>query len=466
MNTLGGRYQILEQIGKGGFGVTFLAEDMQRPGNPKCVVKQFKPMATDPYTLKNAKRLFDNEAVTLEALGKHDQIPQLLAHFEENQEFYLVQEYIKGHDLSQELLPGRKLSEADVIKLLQDILQVLTFVHEQSVIHRDIKPSNIRRREDDKIVLIDFGAVKEITTQIANSQGHTSSTVVIGTPGYMPSEQSNGNPDFRSDIYAVGIIGIQALTGIFPVQLPKDNTGEILWRNQAQVSPELADIIDKMVRYDFRQRYQSAELALQALQPQLQTLSPTNINPRSSNRQWKKWLILLATVGAIAIVIITINKLTPPSPPPPFIDYADSEVKIEIEYPQNWQRQDLKNPITGEWVKFLSPKQTNTDNFQEQVTIRIENFTGTLEDYKNEFIKEIQSSADSQIINSNTTTLAYRPAYQLIYTVKHEENNLKNLQVWTLQGEKAYIITYTGTQADYDKFVQIAEQMIQSFKIN
>ncbi|MBL1203724.1 MAG: serine/threonine protein kinase, partial [Nostoc sp. GBBB01] len=273
---LDGRYQILQQIGKGGFGVTFLAEDMQRPRNPKCVVKQFKPMSTDPYSLREAKRLFEKEAEILETLGNHNKIPRLLAHFEEDQEFYLVQEYIEGHDLSKELLPGKKLSEPYVFKLLQDILEILLFVHQQGVIHRDIKPSNIIRQQDGKIVLIDFGSVKQISTQIANSQGQKPATVVVGTVGYMPSEQSIGQPKFTSDIYAVGIIGIQALTGIIPDQLPKDtNTSEIIWRNQAQVSPELADILDKMVRYHFRDRFQSAEEALQAFR----ALTPTNLTP-------------------------------------------------------------------------------------------------------------------------------------------------------------------------------------------
>ncbi|MEO1184910.1 MAG: protein kinase, partial [Cyanobacteria bacterium J06636_27] len=151
---LSGRYQILEELGRGGFGITYIAQDLQRPGNPQCVVKLFEPASIDPYTLSAGKKLFDREAEALEKLGNHDQIPRLLAHFEDNQKFYLVQEYIEGHDLSEELLPNEQLSEVAVIQLLEDILEVLAFVHEQDVIHRDIKPSNIRRRKSDgKLVL-------------------------------------------------------------------------------------------------------------------------------------------------------------------------------------------------------------------------------------------------------------------------------------------------------------------------
>lgn len=265
---LGGRYLIASHLGGGGFGTTFVAEDRHLPGTPRCVVKQLKPATAGSRLLwETARRLFNREAEVLYKLGNHEQIPRLFAHFEEEQEFYLVQEYIQGHELRQELRAGEKLSEAQVIALLQEILEILAFVHLQNVIHRDIKPSNILRRwRDNKLVLIDFGAVKQISTQALSSSGQTSLSIAIGSPGYMPNEQLAGKPRFSSDIFAVGIIGIQALTGVNPKNLPEDPiTCEIVWRELVQVSSDLADVLDKMVRYDFRQRYQSAIEALQAL---------------------------------------------------------------------------------------------------------------------------------------------------------------------------------------------------------
>ena len=265
---LGGRYQIISHLGRGGFGTTFVAEDRHLPGNPQCVVKQLKPKknSEDPLALQAARRLFDREAEVLYQLGNHDRIPRLFAHFEEDGDFYLVQELIDGNELRKELQLGQQLSEAQVIVLCIEILEILEFVHQQDVIHRDIKPSNlIRRRQDGKIVLIDFGAVKQIGTQVIASQDQTSLTIAIGSPGYMPNEQLAGKPRFCSDIYAVGILGIQALTGLNPRQFPEDlKTSEIIWRDQVRVSPDLADILDKMVRYDFRERYQSATEVLEA----------------------------------------------------------------------------------------------------------------------------------------------------------------------------------------------------------
>ncbi|MBE7381708.1 MAG: tetratricopeptide repeat protein [Leptolyngbya sp. SIO1E4] len=267
---LGGRYQIIQQLGKGGFGQTFLAQDFHLPGHPICVIKQFKPQVSDEASLKTAQRLFDTEAKVLYALGNHDQIPRLMAHFEEDQEFYLAQEYIDGEPLNQVLANGEPWSQGRVIAFLQDMFQVLAFVHEQNVIHRDIKPSNLLcRRHDGRIVLIDFGAVKQVNTQFFNPQtGRTNLTISIGTQGYMPNEQLGGTPHFSSDVYAVGVIGIQALTGVQPKHLGQDpHTSELDWRTDAPMVDEaFAEVLDRMVCYDFRARYPTAAKALAALQ--------------------------------------------------------------------------------------------------------------------------------------------------------------------------------------------------------
>jgi serine/threonine protein kinase, bacterial len=283
------RYQVTQVLGAGGFGKTYLAQDTRRPGNPICVVKQLKPISSDTGFLETARRLFTSEAETLEQLGNHDQIPRLLAYFEEDNEFFLVQEWIEGHTLTEELQPGLRWEESRVIDLLTEVLNILAFVHNRGVIHRDIKPDNlIRRNSDRKLVLVDFGAVKQMHTQLATNYAH-SNTIAVGTPGYMSSEQARGQPRPNSDIYSLGVIAIQAITGLTTMQMQDDqNTGEILWEHLASVSRGLAAIITKMVRYHFKDRYQSASEVLQALKqlsagytiPQTMPLS----NPQAVNR--------------------------------------------------------------------------------------------------------------------------------------------------------------------------------------
>ncbi|MEH1911217.1 CHASE2 domain-containing protein [Nostoc sp.] len=263
---LSGRYKISRTLGAGGFGRTYLAQDTQRPGNPICVVKKLMPARQDTRFLQVARRLFNSEAEILESLGKHHQIPELLAYFEDDQEFYLIQQYIEGHTLSEELPPGQNVqNESFVIEMLKQVLEVLEFIHQHRVIHRDIKPTNIIRcTQDNRLVLIDFGAVKLMQPPI--SEQTELATVAIGTRGYAPPEQFAGHPRLCSDIYALGMIGIQAITGIPPQELhPNPETGNVMWRETVQVSEELAVILDKMVCYHFSDRYQSAAAVLQDL---------------------------------------------------------------------------------------------------------------------------------------------------------------------------------------------------------
>lgn len=300
---LASRYRLLHPLSHGGFGQTYLAIDEQFPGQPQCVVKKLKPQNDSPRIYKIARQMFQREAEVLSRLGQHPQIPQLMAHFEEDEEFYLVEEFIDGHDLEAELPLKIKLPEVRVVRLLTDILTVLSFVHDQQVVHRDLKPANIRRRKhDNQLVLIDFGAVKQLNDMTLETDGKTKLTVSIGTAGFAPSEQTQGRPRLSSDVYAIGMLGIQALTGVDPEEIPQDpKTGELLWQPLAKVSPALATVISQMVRYDFRQRYPSARQALQALQqlnapqrsPVATTQKPTEVVPTNYLKQYR-WPLTVA----------------------------------------------------------------------------------------------------------------------------------------------------------------------------
>ena len=264
--TLLKRYKIIEEIGGGGFGHTYKAIDTAFPGRPHRVVKHLSPKNKDSEALKTAERLFETEANALSRMGKNECIPELFAHFEEDGEFYLVQELVEGHNLSREFQLGRQWSEEQTVNFLRELLSILSVVHQENTIHRDIKPANIMRRDSDgKLVLIDFGTVKEILT--VDKNGQTDFTVGIGSPTYMPFEQARGKPGKHSDVYAVGMLGIQALTGLTSYDLPHSSKRfkEIIDSQNIEISPQLESVLAKMTSYEPSDRYADAAEALQAL---------------------------------------------------------------------------------------------------------------------------------------------------------------------------------------------------------
>jgi serine/threonine-protein kinase len=273
---LDNRYNVLSSLGRGGFGETYLAEDTQMPSRRRCVIKQLKSSADKPDIVQLVRDRFSREAAILESVGEHPQIPTLYAYLVRDDRFYLIQEWIEGKTLTQFLNQRGVLSEAEVSLLLQQLLPVLSYVHDRGLIHRDIKPDNIILRQRDGLpVLIDFGAVRETMGTKYNEIGQTTSSIVIGTPGFMPSEQAVGRPVFSSDLYALGLTAIYLLTGRYPQDLPTDpRTGEILWHSHApNCGPHLRNIIDRTIASHPHDRYLAARDAISAL------LAPHPMNP-------------------------------------------------------------------------------------------------------------------------------------------------------------------------------------------
>ncbi|MGA1602687.1 MAG: protein kinase domain-containing protein [Prochlorothrix sp.] len=264
---IGQRYEVVQVLGMGGFSETFTAQDKQRPGQPICVVKQLKTHNQDPTVVHLVRRSFKIEAEMLERLGSHSQIPRLLAYFEEGEEFFLIQEYVEGISLLSEFVTQRYFTPATVMTMLADLLPVLAFVHAQQVIHRDIKPSNIiRNTTNGRLYLIDFGIAKAMTAQLLAARQDNPITVGLGTQGYMPREQAAGHPVFSSDLYALGVMAIQALTGFNPQQLGRDHQGELDWQDaDLGLSAEFEHWLTQMVHQDYDQRFASAQVALDHL---------------------------------------------------------------------------------------------------------------------------------------------------------------------------------------------------------
>ena len=259
------RYRPIHILGSGGFGRTYLTEDIDKL-NERCVIKQFAPQVKEQAVLEKATQLFQQEAWQLQQLGQHPQIPALLAYFKEDNYLYLVQEFIEGQTLLTELEQQGAFSDSKIRELLLDFLPLLQFVHQRGVIHRDIKPENIMRRKSDrKLVLIDFGVAKQLSERVATPRTY------CGTLGYAPAEQMTYGETYpASDLYALGATCIHLLTGTNPHLLYNPKETRWLWQDVpkphgAALSKQLGQILDKMLKSEVKARYQSAQEILKDL---------------------------------------------------------------------------------------------------------------------------------------------------------------------------------------------------------
>ena len=412
------RYQIIGQLGEGGFAKTYTANDaLGSPENPLCVVKEIPPPeSNEGRLLEEAQQQFEKEAKTLKYLDKCPLIPKLIDRFLEKGKFYLIQEYIEGNPLNKEIGSGRQFQESEVIDLLQDILSVLAFVHNQGIIHRDLKPSNlIRCKRTGKIAVIDFGAVKAIGT-LAIEGGQITQTRVIGTDGYMPAEQWKNQPRFNSDIYAVGIIGIQAIAGLDIEEFFHDKkTGELVWhystddRPLVQISEELKKILNKMVRYHFNDRYQSVAEVLQDLLSltALHSPAPASQQPLlpKPQPQWQDKLrvcLPIAIAGCLGLAAFLIHKIFTPQTCPLIQGDAVScgeEILIKTSasrlkqrgvneflkgnyqsaftlFKQSWNEEERKDPETLIYMNNALLKAKKADYYTLAVAVPISNTEG------------------------------------------------------------------------------------------
>ncbi len=258
------RYRAFKRIGQGGFGATFLARDEDMPSKPWRVIKQLRPVEGSPQLAKLAEELFNREAQVLERLGEHSQIPKLYAHFQEGGKFYLVQEFIQGITLSQEMRRHGPFSEAQARQVMQEVLLILSYVHSHNTVHRDIKPANlIRRKEDQRLVLIDFGAVKEL----GPAQEQAAEVTAIRSLGFSPPEQVAGQAvGPSSDLYALAATCINLMTLESPARFYNHETGQWDWSDCLQLSPEFDAILHRMLQPAINQRFATATEVLRALQ--------------------------------------------------------------------------------------------------------------------------------------------------------------------------------------------------------
>jgi serine/threonine protein kinase len=340
------RYRAIKPIGQGGFGRTFLAVDEDKPSKPRCVIKQFYPQAQGTNTVQKAVELFTQEAVQLDELGKHPQIPELLAYFTQDDRQYLVQEFIDGQNLAQELAQRGAFNETQIRQLLNDLLPVLKFCHEKQVIHRDIKPENIiLRSRDNKLVIVDFGAAKSASGTALNRTGTS-----IGSPEYVAPEQLRGRAIFASDIYSLGVNCINLLTGRSPFDSYDTHNASWIWQQYVKtpISNQLTSILNKMLENVPMRRYQTVDEVLK----DLNSLSPVVATPATSQP------------------IIQSS----PTSPPTVIHPSPSQIEKEL--------QELKTQFTGGKI----PNQNIPQSTQNPPTTNKDKIDTELEELKAKYL--------------------------------------------------------------------------------
>ncbi|MCX5980362.1 MAG: protein kinase [Nostocales cyanobacterium LacPavin_0920_SED1_MAG_38_18] len=484
-----GHYQTIKPLGKGGFGATFQAIDLDSVNQRQCVIKRLNindnPEIADKI-VEAIKAAFDREAQVLEFLGDNNgNIPTLYDYFsltapafgqQEELEFkYSVQQYIQGEDLSQELRRKVRFSETDILDFLKQILPILQFIHDQNSIHRDIKPSNIvRETATQKLFLIDFGAVKQVVSGETNIKKSVPIfTKVYASPEQRPEEGRIGEIYPSSDLYSLAVTCLELLTGTTPVDYLDNNYRN--WRQQASIiiSPSLANILDKMLKINPRHRFQSAAEVMTAVNESQITTQPDHSVNNNNNNNTKPInkpshnLKFLLIKSAFLITLITIGVMGINSylqPPIKVVEYAKAGVKFK--YPKNWQETPAIDKLTR-----IIPKNTISSSLTPEFFITIDELfqSESLEDYTKFSIRQIEAlGQNAKIIKSGQIQLGETQGYQVVYESRDNIHkvNFQEMQVWIVNGKKAYILTYRAEDKSYPEFAKTVEDtIIKSFRL-
>jgi WD40 repeat protein/tRNA A-37 threonylcarbamoyl transferase component Bud32 len=280
-------YRPINFLDKGGFGRTFLAENIHK-FDELCVIKQLAPQAQETWARKKARELFEQEAKKLQKLGEHSQIPSLTAYFEQDNYWYIVQQFIEGKTLYQEFERQGVFTEDKIWKLLSELLVILKFIHQDNVIHRDIKPANIMRRHSDRqLVLIDFGIAKELAETTFQKRSNNSMGTEIGSRGYAsPEQMQGGRVSPASDLYSLGATCFHLLSGISPhtLWLEHGYSWTVNWQKYIQIpiSQPLVSVLNKLLQKDFQDRYQNVNEVLVDLKLKISDSKILSLLPNSS----------------------------------------------------------------------------------------------------------------------------------------------------------------------------------------
>lgn len=490
------RYRVIQELGQDDFSRVYLAEDLQHPNKLQCELERLQPQYDSEVlggqSWQKVLQAFLHQGNILKNISQHPQIPQLLAYFECDREFYLVREFINVTNLEQKL-ERSLIEEAEAITWLEEILGVLDFIHQAGLIHLNIQPSSLIEHQDGRKFLTDFASIKN-----AILFGNKLSQTIINKDFAAP-EQLSISPDFSNDIYALGKTIIYALTGKvtefiqpeFEQSQPNISLSDSSDLATAKIKPKLAEILNKMVENNLTQRYQNAKEVLTEIdfkqnivtlpppffsnsQPSLhitpgvgtQTNSPILARSSKFNQGILFSLLTLPFIFALGLVFIGINKNVYKN----FTSYQNKNYKFQIKYPQYWSQQKLDDPITGGVVVFTSPWETDADLFLEKVHIAVEYLPSeitTLEQYTQTIFERINQEQGNEIevYQDRKTKIGKSPARMVIYSRTEGGVQLRQMEAFTIKGDRVYIAIYTAERAKFSKFLDTVKKMINSWEI-
>ena len=502
---LSDRYRIIRELSQDDFSTLYAAEDLTAVNTPQCQIERLQPQyeseVLGTQSWQKVLQMFVEQGNILKNISQHPQIPQLLAFFECDRQFYLVQELFEGETLEQRLKHSL-INQAEAIEWLQEILRILEFTHKANVAHLNIQPSSLIQHQDGRKFLTNFAGIKN-SILFKNKSLQT-----IVNQDFAAPEQIEGKADFTTDIYALGKTIIYALTGeiseFIRSKTPStEDTQQVSASNtysDANIDSKLANILNKMVGNQPSLRYQSAADVMSELDFEQQNVvvfpPPFSLNPQSpqspggelpfavlpknrkqirSKRNFRFefpkgiiWLLLaLPFVTALIIIFIGMNRNAYQG----YVDYTNKDYQFKLKYPQAWSKRDLDDPITGEVVVFASPLETKADLFLEKVSIAVEYLPSestTLKQYGQTVFKRIkQNKANNIEIDENRKTkIDEFPARMIVYSRKERGLQLRQMEVFMIKNNQVYIAIYTAESSKFSKFRETAEKMINSWEIN
>ena len=496
------RYRIVRQLGQNDWSTVYLAEDLASDSLKNCQIKQLQPQydreILGTQSWQRVKEAFENQGDILKNLSQHPQVPQLLAFFECDREFYLVQEYLDGISLEQKLSRG-SIDEEEALAWLCETLQILKFVHQKGIAHLNIQPASLIQDGSDKKFLTDFASIENAI--LFNRQ---ESEIKLNSD-FAPQEQLKS--DFHSDIYSLGKTIIYALTGKLANSIQAQSGANSSSKSvslsetpQANISIELAKVLNKMLISHPLQCYQSVSEVLGDLDSERKmiTFPPPFTSDRFTSGTPKKklfdsnatiafftsktiWFLLsLPFVVASIIIFIGLNKYSNRNDiysgrdssalSSNFVEYSNSEYQFALKYPDTWSKRQIDDPITGEIVVFASPKETDADPFAEKVYIAVEYLSSkptTLEDYSQSVLSRIDNTDnnDIKLYEDFKTKIDNSPARMVIYSRTEGMLQLRQMEAFTIKNNQVYVAIYTAEEAKFSQFYPVVEKMINSWEI-